>query len=350
MIRGFTGSALLHGGLLAWALISFHTTAPLRIAEPEPVEVAIITDSDVVRLRQGDRESKQLEAKAADKPNPDTQQPEAPKPKPPPPPPAAAPPPPPPLEPKAEVKPEPPKPEPPKDPIADKLAALPPEPEGPSPEELARQEAERKEAERKAEEQKRLEEKKKADAEKKRKDDEKKKKEAEEKKRLAELKRKEDEKKKKEFDAQKIAALIDKTPDAVRGAPLPAPANVSPDARSKGPTAGAKEGTDSQLTASQRSMIGLMIRNRVKECWNINTGAQGIEKMVVKVEVMLSRDGKISGTPRVVNSQPGALFADAANSAMRALVQCEPYDLPPDLYEGGWDHLIVTFDPQAMFR
>jgi colicin import membrane protein len=349
VIRGLTISALLHGGLLAWALVSFSATAPLKMPEPEPVEVAIITEGDIVRLRQGDRQSKQLEARPETKPAPETQQPEAQKPKPPPPPT------PPPPQPKAETPPEPPKPEPiaeakpepppePKpDAIADKIAALPPEPVGPSPEELARQEAARR-----AEEQKRIEDKKKADAEKKKKDDEKKKRD-DEKKRLAELKRKEDEKKKKEFDAQRIAALIDKSPDP-RGAPQPSPANVSPDARAKGPTAGAKEGTDSQLTASQRSMIGVMMRQAVSRCWNINAGAQGIDKVVVRIEVMLTRDGRINGNPKVVNNQPGPLFSDAANSALRALVQCEPYDLPANLYEGGWDHMIVTFDPQAMFR
>jgi colicin import membrane protein len=50
-----------------------------------------------------------------------------------------------------------------------------------------------------------------------------------------------------------------------------------------------------------------------------------------------------------MNSGAGPLFADAANSAVRALVQCEPYDLPMDLYQGGWDHMVVTFDPQRMF-
>jgi len=351
VLRGLTGSVLLHTGLLAWALVSFHTTQPLRIAEPEPVEVALVSENDIVRLRQGDRESKQLEARPQDKPNPDNQQQEANKPKPPPPPPPAPTPPPPPP-PKAETPPEPPKAEAPpkeepkKDPIAEKLAAAPPEPEGPSPEELAQKEAERKEAERKEAERK-AEEKRKADAEKKRRDDLKKK--EDEKKRLAELKRREDEKKKKEFDAQRIAALIDKSPEP-RGAPPPSAANVAPDAKAKGPTAGAKEGTDSQLTASQRSMIGVMMRQAVSRCWNINAGAQGIEKMVVRVEVKLTREGRLDGQPKVVNSMPGPLFSDAANSALRALVQCEPYDLPENLYEGGWDHMIVTFDPQAMFR
>jgi colicin import membrane protein len=30
-------------------------------------------------------------------------------------------------------------------------------------------------------------------------------------------------------------------------------------------------------------------------------------------------------------------------------VQCAPYTLPPDKYEGGWEFMELTFDPQRMF-
>ena len=51
----------------------------------------------------------------------------------------------------------------------------------------------------------------------------------------------------------------------------------------------------------------------------------------------------------VVNSAPSPLFRDAADSAVRALVQCEPYALPADKYESGWEFMELTFDPQRMF-
>ena len=349
MMRGLTGSALLHGGLLAWALVSFHETKPFKLPEPEPVEVAIVSEGDIVRLRQGDRQSKLLEAQPQVKPSPEAQPLDAPKPKPPPPPPpaAAAPPPPPPDPPK--VEPPPPKaetpkpPEPVKDPIAEQLAAAPPEPEGPSPEEIARKEAER----RAEEERRRVEAQKKAEADKKRKDDLKKR--EDEKKRLAELKRKEEEKKKKEFDPGKIAALLDKTPEK-RGAPPPSAATTNPATKAKGATAGAPEGQDSQLTASQRSMIGVMVRSRVAQCWNIDGGLEGMNKVVVEVDLRLDESGRLSGNPRVTNSNSSPLFRQLADSALRALKQCEPYDLPAELYKGGWDHMVLEFDPSRMVR
>ena len=87
---GLPVSFFLHAGLMAWALISLERVQPLKAPEPEPVEVAMITEDGLTRLRQGDRNSKQLEAAPAP-PAPDTKAVKEP-PKPTPPPPAATPP------------------------------------------------------------------------------------------------------------------------------------------------------------------------------------------------------------------------------------------------------------------
>ena len=56
-------SLLVHGILLSWALISFNATPPLKMPEVRPVEVAMISEDDLTRLRKGDRNSKKLETK-----------------------------------------------------------------------------------------------------------------------------------------------------------------------------------------------------------------------------------------------------------------------------------------------
>jgi colicin import membrane protein len=352
---GFTISLVLHLGLIGWALVSVAGTPPLKIPEIQPVEVAIITDEDLVRLKQGDRSSKNLQTRKApeaekSKPQKKPVRKEPPRrvvTTPPPPPPA------PPVKPKS-------------DPIADKLAKLaPPKPEQnakpePDPEALAlkrKREAEQKAAEAKkkaeaearkkaeAEAKKRAEQKRKAEA--RRKAAEKRRKEAERKKRLAEKRRREEEKKK-QFDANRISALLNKLPDAAR------PEAGSRDALDdrklpRGPAAGAPEGRDTRLTASQRSMIGVMMKGQTSRCWNINSGLAGADKLVVEVVVKLNPDGSIDGVPRIDNMRSDPAFRDAANSALRALKLCAPYDLPANLYKGGWDHMVVTFDPQRMF-
>jgi colicin import membrane protein len=334
-------SLLLHAGLLGWALISFRATPPLKIPEVEPVEVAIISPDELIRLRQGDRSSKKLETKAA-KPNEKTEKIKEQAKKQPqravqPPPPSA----PPPVE-NVQVEKAPDKPK--SDEIAKKLAALQPLPE-PKPDELAlKAAAERKAAEAK----KRAQEKKKAEAKKKADELKRQRLEKERKRKLAEKRRRAREEKKKQFDPDKLAALLNKIPD--KAAP---PSGSEPQPQDKklpeGPRAGAPEGKDQRLTASQRSLLGVMMKRAVRECWRVQTGMSGADRLVVEVEVKLRPTGELDGEPRVRNrgSDPG--FRDAALNAVRALKQCEPYDLPKDLYKGGWDHMVVTFDPQRMF-
>ena len=54
----------------------------------------------------------------------------------------------------------------------------------------------------------------------------------------------------------------------------------------------------------------------MSKCWKIQTGADGIDKIVVKVEVQLRPDGALKIDPRVLNSMPGPLFADTAKETV----------------------------------
>ncbi len=355
MYFGLTLSLAAHLLLLGWALVSFQATPAFKLKEPEAVEVAIISEDDVVRLTKGRRDAKRLKTRKAEP----VEQPVRKKAKKPViktvPAAAAA------AEPPAE------------DEISKKLAALPPDkpakPKGPTPAKIAAQKkleelALKKAAEKIAAEKKAAEAKKKAEAEQRKKAAAKKKRQAELAKkrakerakkrarerarRLAEKRRRDRERQAKNFDSGRIAALLNKIPDA--RAPDAGSFNSLDDPNlARGPAAGAPEGQDTRLTASQRSLLAVMMKRAVSRCWNINSGLDGIDREIVDIEVRLGRDGRIRGTPRVANSGHGPLFQDAANSAVRALIQCEPYDLPKQFYEGGWDHMVVTFDPQKMF-
>jgi colicin import membrane protein len=347
-------SALLHGGLLAWAIIGFQETKPFKPIEPEPVEVAIITEDGLTRLRQGDRNAKNLEAapaKAAPpsqavKETPKAKPPEPTPPPPPPPEPAKIEPPPPPPPKAAEAPPPPPPPPKPPEPAKDEIAELALKAEA-----EAKAEAQRKaDAERKAaEERKRLDDlKKRQEAEKKKRDDLKKK--QDELKRLAEAKRRAEEAKKKpsdDFFDDMQKALKDNDPR--KRAPQPSGAQVAQASNVKGPLAGAPEGRDTRLTTSEANLLGSMMKRQVSRCWNISSGAEGVDRIKIEIEVKLGPDGRIQGQPKVVSRGTGPLYSDMADSAMRALIQCQAYDLPKHLYKGGWDHMIVDFDPSRMF-
>jgi colicin import membrane protein len=366
---GLATSVVLHAAILAWALLTIQSQRELRVPEPEPIAVDLITQSDLTRLRRGSRSAKQLEAEAKESPREDPAKKEAPKPTPaaaaPPPPPP--PPPPPQEEPKEEPKKEvaaapPPPPPPPPPEAAPPPPAIPPVP---APEEQKKLEELLKEQERQAEEQKKLEEQKRAEEEQKKAEEKKrleeerkqaelKKKQEEEKRRKAaeakkkkeeEKRRQEAEAKKKQFDAEKIAALLNKTPD--KGAPASAPPPDAP-TKNKGPALGAPEGRDQQLSASEMALLGQIIRNCVQPKWTILGGGEEAVRTEVKMRLRFHPDGRLAAPPQVTNMQNSAYFVAASDSAVRAVQQCEPFSLPPAKYEY-WKDMILTFRPTDMF-
>lgn len=347
MFRGLLTSFVGHALLLGWAFISIHRAPPI-MPDTVMIEATIITPSELTRLKKGDPDAKQLEAKAKEADTPEVSKKEADKPKP-----ITAPPPPPPPEPeKAEAE------KPKDDAIAEKLAALPPpppEPEpGPTPAEKKLLE-EKLEAERQAEEQRKKqaeEKRKKAEAKKKAAEKKKKelakKKEAERKKKLAEQRRKAEEaKKKKQFDADRIAALIDKSPDK-RGAPRSAPPPTKP-TDNTGPTAGERRGSGMELTAREVDMLNAMIGAQLKPCSSMRGGGGGIDTPVIVVRFNLRPDGSLDGEPVVVNRGNSELFRIAAASSIAAVKACAPFDLPSDKY-GAWSRLEWEFDWPTILR
>jgi colicin import membrane protein len=368
---GLVISVLLHLAILGWAVLTIQTQRDLRVAEPEPVAVDMMTPGEVTRLRQGVRTAKQMDAEAKEAPKPpDVVRKEAPKPTPP----AVLPKPePPPEPPKEEAKPEPPKPEPPKpeppkevakveppkpveppkieppkDPIAEKLTTDQPDPalEQAKLEEQKREEQRKAEEQKKLDEQKQLEEARKQAELKKKLDEEKKRKQAELKKKADEEKKRKEAEAKKKFDADNIAALLNKVPD--KGAP---PSDTAPEApsKNKGPVLGAREGRDKELSASERAVLAQIIRSCVQAKWNLSGGGEDAMNTVIKLRLQFRPDGTLSALPQVTNPQNTPYFLAASEGAVRAAQACEPYSLPPDKYEA-WRDVLMTFSLREMMR
>jgi colicin import membrane protein len=317
MKTGTTISAMGHGLVLAWCLLSF-SAKPYAIAQVDSVAVDVISENELSQLVAGSKTAPRAEkptpvidrigeshepvkdalAKPVDKPPvqmadasppesnpPESKPPEAklptPKPaepKPTAPPPAAS-----------EAKPDLRKSEP--DPIA---------------EALKREEAKKKEDAKKLEEAKRREEAKKREERK--------------------------------FDLAKIeTALLDKRSpqrQVVTGS------LVNPTPSLGAPAANAPALSQSEIDA---------LRAQLMTCWNPPVGVADAKDLIVIVRFALNRDGSVSGEPTVVNRDANALFQVAAESATRAVRRCQPFRLPAAKYEA-WRDVEVKFDPNDMFR
>jgi colicin import membrane protein len=91
------------------------------------------------------------------------------------------------------------------------------------------------------------------------------------------------------------------------------------------------------------------LRQRLGQCWSIPAGADEGDSLKVSVRFRLDRSGNLEGRPEVVRGGANSGAARiAAESAVRAVQKCEPFNLPADKYET-WAEVVVNFDPSEMF-
>jgi len=145
-----------------------------------------------------------------------------------------------------------------------------------------------------------------------------------------------------ELDLDQLSALVDKAREKEETPGAPAETMLEAE------RAQAQIGAGDRLTASDKAKM----QAAIYRCWNISAiaGMPDANKLIVTVEFELNRDGRLAGQPRVANglqiSLSGNQFWKAAEqSAVRAVISCQPYDfLPQDRYQD-WREWTLDFDP-----
>jgi TolA protein len=146
--------------------------------------------------------------------------------------------------------------------------------------------------------------------------------------------------KKRDFNADKIAALLNKIPDAADDV-QPVEPSDAPKKKVRGQSSGR------EMTMSVNEIDAL--RARIADCWTPPPGGLGADQIVVKLRLKLNEDGTLVGYPTVANSGSSPFFQAAADSAVRAVYQCQPYELPKAKY-ALWRDMILNFDPSDLYR
>ena len=146
--------------------------------------------------------------------------------------------------------------------------------------------------------------------------------------------------KKRLSETDRIAALLNKIPDAANA---PAPVLASDDSLAK--VRGQSNGTEAAMSVNEIDAL----RAKIAQCWSVPPGGLGAEQIVVKLRLQLNEDGTLVGYPTVANSGSSPFFQPAADSAVRAVYQCQPYALPSEKY-ALWRDMILNFDPSDMYR
>jgi outer membrane biosynthesis protein TonB len=147
--------------------------------------------------------------------------------------------------------------------------------------------------------------------------------------------------KKRDFNADRISALLNKIPD--QSQPTLKAADTPPEAKKK--THGQSTGTEMTMSVNEIDAL----RAKIAQCWSPPPGGLGAEHIVVRLRMQLNEDGSLVGYPSVENGGGSGFFQAAADSAVRAVYQCQPYSsLPADKY-AVWRDLILNFDPSQMY-
>ena len=119
---------------------------------------------------------------------------------------------------------------------------------------------------------------------------------------------------------------------------------------------GIEGGTDgsyfSDLTITETDAIA----GRLRECWNLDPGARGIEGMIIEIRAFLTSDGTIRDVQIVDKARYNAdpHFRAIAESARRAVISCQNhnnvniYKIFPEKYADKykmWNTLLLKFNP-----
>ena len=92
-------------------------------------------------------------------------------------------------------------------------------------------------------------------------------------------------------------------------------------------------------------------RSKIEGCWSIPAGARDAINLVVTLRIFLNPDGSLARAPEVtdkerIGTRGQEFFRIAAESAIRAVHKCAPYEmLPAEKYET-WRDIKLTFDPR----
>jgi colicin import membrane protein len=141
-------------------------------------------------------------------------------------------------------------------------------------------------------------------------------------------------KKQPEFNPQRIAALLDKREPTRQAA--------TGDSINRSASLGIPTGTAASLSQNELDAL----RARLKQNWSVPPVA---EKIVIRMVIRLTPDGRLASPPQVMTRGSGAAFEAFRDSAVRAVMVSQPFNmLRRETYET-WREIDIDFDERTMF-
>jgi colicin import membrane protein len=109
---------------------------------------------------------------------------------------------------------------------------------------------------------------------------------------------------------------------------------------------GRAKGLAAQLSQSEIDAL----RERIKQCWQPPLGAEDAQDLKIVFHVMFNQNGTVLRGPDVVEGAPSSLGPIFAESARRAILQCQPYTMLHREHYAQWRDMEMEFSLRDMFR
>ena len=132
------------------------------------------------------------------------------------------------------------------------------------------------------------------------------------------------------FDQSKIAELISKT-DPTRTAATGDTLNSN-----------ASLGTSKGKAADNSATWGAMFKQQVERCWKKPYGGIEAQQTEAVFDIKLKRDGTLEGMPVPEGTPATPYLRVYQESALRAIIQCQPYNLPAAFFDE-WKYFAPVF-------
>jgi outer membrane biosynthesis protein TonB len=136
--------------------------------------------------------------------------------------------------------------------------------------------------------------------------------------------------KERSFDQSKIAALLDKRD--------PSRAAVTGDTLNSNAALGLSKGK----AADNSATWGGMFKSQVERCWKKPYGGIEAQQTEAVFSIRLKRDGTLEGMPVPEGTPATPYLRVYQESALRAIIECQPYNLPAAYFEE-WKYFAPVF-------
>ncbi len=132
------------------------------------------------------------------------------------------------------------------------------------------------------------------------------------------------------FDQTKIAALLDKRD--------PSRAAITGDTLNSNAALGLSKGK----AADNSATWGTMFQSQVERCWKKPFGGIESQNPEAVFEIKLKRDGTLESAPVPEGSPSTPYLRVYQESALRAIIECQPYNLPAAFFDE-WKYFSPVF-------